>query len=136
MFCRQQVAEFRPHVDEVKQAGLELAIIGSGTPHFAKAFLEDLKLGDLPVYCDQELKSFAAAELRRSWGTVLDPRALAKGLVAMKYKQKKTMGDATQQGGVLIVRPDGTIPYHFVSRFAGDHAKNATILAEVKKAAA
>lgn len=136
MFCRQQVAEFRPHVDEVKQAGLELAIIGSGAPNFARAFLEDLKVGDLPVYSDQELASFTAAGLHRSLGSILDPRALIKGFSAIKYKQKRTMGDATQQGGVLIVKPDGSIPYRYVSRFAGDHAKNEAILDAVRAAAA
>src|SRR5690348_9374656 len=114
MFCRQQVAEFRPHVDEVKRLGLEVAVIGSGAPHFAKAFIEDLKLGDLPIYSDQSLATYAAAGLHRSFGSILHPMAVVKGLSAIRYKQKKQMGDATQQGGVLIVRPDGSIPYRYV----------------------
>ncbi|HZS35601.1 MAG TPA: AhpC/TSA family protein [Polyangia bacterium] len=136
MFCAQQVAEFRPHYSELRERGVNVAVIGSGSPHFARAFVEDRDI-EMPVYSDEKRASFEAAGLKRGFCRVIDPRVMLKGARAIfKYRQRKTMGDAFQQGGVLIVRRDGTVPYHYVSEYAGDHPPTADVVAEVFRAAA
>ena len=40
---------------------------------------------------------------------------------ASGHRQVRTMGDAAQLGGVVIVRPDGSMPFRQISRYAGDH---------------
>jgi hypothetical protein len=135
MFCAQQAAELRPHLDEIRQAGLNIAMVGSGGPSFARGFRERMEL-DVPILSDEKLQAFTAAGLRRGAGTLLHPGVLARGATAIfKYRQRRTMGDVTQQGGVLLVKPDGMIAWAFRSRFAGDLPKPATVVAESLKAA-
>jgi peroxiredoxin len=136
MFCAEQVAEFRPHYAELRERGVNVAVIGSGSPHFARAFVEDRHV-EMPVYSDEERKSFQAAGLKRGIATMLDPRMIVRSAKTMfKHRQKRTMGDSMQQGGILIVRPDGTVPYHYISKFPGDHPPTADVVAEVFRAAA
>lgn len=128
------MAELRPHVSEIEKHA-DVVVIGSGAPHFARAFKEDLQI-DVPVYSDEKLESYRLAGLRRGVATLLHPAALAKGVVSFfKYPQRRTMGDPTQQGGAMIVKPSGTIAYRFVSRYGGDHPKPETLVDEALKAA-
>lgn len=113
-----------------------MAVIGSGAPNFARGFQERMSVPELRIYSDEKLASYAAAGMDRSIAALLNPMALIKGIRNnKKYPQKKVMGDARQMGGVVIVNPDGTIAWKYVSRYAGDHPPNATIVAEALKAA-
>ncbi len=130
------MAEFRPHVAGLKEAGIEVAVIGSGAPNFARGFQERMNVPELSIYSDEKLASYAAAGMERSWLSIVDPRAIWKGIGSLKrHPQKRVMGDASQQGGVVIVKPDGTIAWRQVSRYAGDHAPNEQIVDEALKAA-
>jgi hypothetical protein len=51
-------------------------------------------------------------------------RAACKGF----FPGSKVRGDALQLGGVFVVRPDGTIPFHHPSRYVGDHPSSQAIL--------
>lgn len=131
------MAEFRPHIETVKQAGVGYVIIGSGTPHFAKSFAERMKVEDVPLYSDTELKSYAAAGMHRGGLAALNPMVLIKGIKsALKYPQKHIYGDVKQLGGVLLVMPDGSVPYKFTSSYAGQHPKNEALVAAALKAVA
>ena len=44
------------------------------------------------------------------------------------------MGDNTQQGGTIVVRPGGAMPYKFLSRYAGDHARARDVVAAALQA--
>jgi hypothetical protein len=122
------VAEFRPHVPKLKEAGVQVAVIGSGAPNFLRGFKENVPI-DAPVFSDEKLASYNALEMHRGIKTFLDPRIALKAGAIFKYRQKKTMGEPTQQGGVIVVRPDGTMPFKFLSRFPGDHAKPEDVVA-------
>jgi hypothetical protein len=129
MFCAQQVAEFRPHAKKLRENGVDTYVIGSGGPNFALGFSERMG-GEIPVYSDQARASYQALEMRRGVCTLLDPRVLARGATAIfKYRQRRVMGDNTQQGGTIVVKPDGSMPYKFISRYAGDHAKAEDVVA-------
>jgi peroxiredoxin len=133
MFCAQQVAEFRPHARELKQKGIDTFVVGSGGPSFAAGFAERMG-GEIPIYSDQTRASYQALEMHRGACTLLDPRVIVRGATAIfKYRQRRTMGDATQQGGTIVVRPDGTMPYKFLSRYAGEHAKAKDVVAAALK---
>ena len=122
------MAEFRPHAEKLKEAGINVFVIGSGAPNFARGFKERLEV-DIPIFSDEKRVTYQALEMHRGVGTLLDPRMALKAAAIFKYRQRKTMGDATQQGGVIVVRPDGTMPFKFLSRFPGDHAKADDIVA-------
>jgi hypothetical protein len=136
MFCRQQVAELRPHVDELRRIGVEPHVIGSGTPPQAQQFVDRMHTGDLPIWSDAPLASYRAAGLKRSVvGTMLTPSSWVKGLkVAFRYRQGLTLGDPWQLGGALLARPDGTATWKYVSQASGDHPELAQMLDEARRA--
>ena len=41
---------------------------------------------------------------------------------------EKGAGDFWQLGGVLVVKPDGKIAYHFISDELGDHAPETDVM--------
>jgi hypothetical protein len=44
------------------------------------------------------------------------------------------MGDALQQGGLLVVKRDGTVALKYASRYAGDHPAASLIVEAVRAA--
>jgi peroxiredoxin len=132
MFCAQQVAEFRPHARKLREQGIQTYVVGSGAPNFARGFAERMG-GDIPIFSDEKRVTYQALEMHRGACTLLHPGVMARGVTAIfRYRQRKTMGDNTQQGGTIVVRPDGTMPYKFLSRYAGDHARAKDILAALQ----
>jgi len=131
MFCREQVAQLRDRLPEIRAAGADLVVIGNGNATFAQAFREDLGLGDLTLLVDPELRSYRAAGLRRGRAEVLSPRLATNALRAFRrgYRQGAVEGDAFQLGGVFVIRPNGALAYKYLSREAGDHAPLEDVLA-------
>ena len=118
---------------EIRERGAELAIVGNGAPPFARAFREDLGL-DVSLYTDPSLESYRALEFHRGpVRRVLGPRTWAHAVRALAggFFQGRTRGDLLQLGGVVAVRPDGTVAYRYASAEAGDHAPIADILSAI-----
>jgi hypothetical protein len=131
------VAELRPHVAELKQIGVSVHVVGSGTPAQARAFQEHIHAEDVPVVVDPPRASFRAAGMKRSVFRTMHPKSWLRGIKAMTaHPQQRTAGDPWQLGGAMIVRPSGDVRYHFVSDSAGDHPAVATLLDEARKAVA
>lgn len=109
-------------IDRIHAAGAELHVIGNGAPMFIAGFRETTKFPG-PIYTDPSLKVYAAAELVRGLARTFSPRAGLNALRALKggFRQGRTQGDPTQQGGVLVVAPSGEIRFHYISQVAGDH---------------
>ena len=136
MFCRQQVAEFRPHVEEFRKLGVSPYVIGNGTPEQAHQFAELLQTDDLPILSDQRRVTYRAMGFRRSvTATMLHPSTWLRGLqIALKYRQGKTMGDPWQLGGAAVIRPDGSEVWRYVSESGGDHPTIAALREAAQKA--
>ncbi len=141
--------QLRREVDRLHAHGAELVVIGNGTPHFARAFREDIHL-DTPLYVDTSCASYRALGMKRglartlgSWRTWVNLfRALRDGVrekrvtVILRWWRLSVpvlipgaQGDAWQLGGVLVVLPDGRIPYRYLSTIAGDHPQTTEVLA-------
>ncbi len=118
--------------DAFEAAGAELHVIGNGSPSFIAGFREQT-LFDGPLYTDPDLAVYRAAELQRSVAKTLDPRGLFGGIRAFAagHRQGRTQGDPWQQGGVIVVAPDGTVRWRHVSQRPGDNASPAQILASL-----
>jgi hypothetical protein len=148
------VAQLRREINTIHAHGAELVVIGNGTLHFAMAFREDLRL-ESPLYVDRSSASYRALRMRRgiartlgSWRTwVRQGRALWDGLrekrlpVILRWWYQSvpalipgTDGDAWQLGGVLLVLPDGRVPYRYLSSVAGDHPSAAEVIAALTAA--
>lgn len=121
----------------IEAAGATLHVIGNGAPMFMAGFRETTGY-DGPLYTDPSLAVYRALDLRRGAGTIVSARAAMNAVRALRggFRQGRTQGDATQQGGLLIVAPDGTIRYRHADRVAGDHAPLAEVLAALGRASA
>ena len=116
-------------MDEIRELGAELVVVGNGAKHFAEAFREDFRL-DSPLLIDPELRAYRAAGLRRGRVEVLSPRLPMNAVRALLggARQGSVQGDIWQLGGVFVIRPGGELAYRYVSREAGDHPPVVEIL--------
>lgn len=104
-------------------------MIGNGSAYFAKVFAEDLGI-DFPIYTDPDRRTYAALGLRREVSALFSLDILRNSRRAYEkgFRQTATQGDALQLGGVVVVLPDGRVPYVYRSKVAGDHPEPARIL--------
>lgn len=117
----------------IEDAGAALHVIGNGPPLFMAGFRETTGY-DGPLYTDPSLAVYRALELRRGAFTIVNPRAAWNAVRALRggFRQGRTQGDATQQGGLLVVGTDGAIRYRHADRVAGDHAPLRDVLAALR----
>lgn len=116
------MAELRSQLPAIRRAGADVAIVGTGSPSEAKAIQKELQIPDVRIFSDPKGMAYERAGLRRGILPLLRPRAVGNYLRAFfsGYVPRKVQGDSLQQGGVLVVRPGGTVAYAFRSRVAGD----------------
>lgn len=133
MFCREQVAQLRDVKAQIEAAGAGLAVVGNGTPFHAVGFRDDQGI-DFPLYVDPDLMAYRAAGLKRGARRTFNRRSVAKARATLKdgFRQGRTQGDPWQQGGVFVIRPDGSVPFGYVSEFAGDHPEVSEVLAALE----
>ena len=124
--------------DEFEAAGVELAVIGQGTPKHARAFQEDHGL-DFTLLVDPDRKTYEAAGAKVASVTdLLGPRVALKGLKAVageRVVQGRTIGHPAQLGGVLVVAPGGEVVWSHLANDAGDNPPNDEVLEAARKAA-
>jgi hypothetical protein len=124
--------------DAFEQAGVELALIGQGTPRHAQAFKEDHDL-EFTLLVDPKRRTYKAAGAKV--GSVTDlvgPRLALRGLKAAaseRVVQGRTIGSAAQLGGVLVVAPGGEVVWSHLADDAGDNPPNAAVLEAARTAA-
>jgi AhpC/TSA antioxidant enzyme len=119
--------------DEIEGSGARLAVIGQGTPAHAADFRRSQHV-DLPLLVDTDRRAYAIAGTRKAtFGELLGPKVLARGLrrsLASRVHQGSFAGgDPAQLGGVLIVAPDGSIPWAHLSQDASDNPPVAEVIA-------
>ena len=100
--------------------GGEIHAIGNGTVLMAQDFIEQFGIR-FPVYTDPSRASYRAAGMHRRFGLGLASIGRAKRAMDAGHRQGKVLGDAWQQGGVLVVLPGGREIYRHVDEGAGDH---------------
>jgi peroxiredoxin len=135
LFCRQQIADILPSLERIRAAGAELFVIGNGSVAEARDFQHDHQL-PVQLLTDPTRQAYCALDMRSGLGTVLRPSVLARSLQALRagFRQSTVAGDPLQQGGVVIVGPDGVERYRYISRSAGDHPDPEAILASLEGA--
>src|SRR3954469_13591687 len=135
MFCREAAARFAPRKAEIEKAGAKMLFIGNGKAEHAKWFVENLALGDLPVYTDPRRASFREAGLKAGVARVASPKALLNAARALKagFRQSRTKGNPWQMGGVVLIDAKGKTRWTHIEENAGEIADPDGVLAEVKK---
>jgi hypothetical protein len=123
---------------EFDAAGVRLVVIGQGRPSDALEFMKKLDV-DLPMYVSGDRAAHRAAGAKvGTMGELLGPRSVLRGIrrsASDRVVQGKIVGHAAQLGGVLIVKPDGSIPYVHLAEDASDNPPNDEVLAAARDAA-
>ena len=122
--------------DKIEAAGANLAVIGQGTPAHAQDFIEANHVQGLRVLVDPTRESYKSAGTKiATFNELLGPRVVAKGTASAlrtRLPQTSTKGHPAQLGGVLIVTPDGKVPYAHLADDASDNASSEEILAALR----
>ncbi len=120
------------HRAEFEEAGATLVAVGNGSALMARDFQERFEV-KIPLYTDPSRRSYELAGLKRS--------ALFFGLQTMKrgrrakaagFRQGRVAGDPWQQGGDVIISPEGEMLYARASEGPGDHAPIDELLAALR----
>ena len=124
---------------EFEAAGVPLVLIGQATPRHAAHFRRVQEV-ELPVLADEERASYRAAEAKvASAIEMLGPKSIAKGFMKTaqsrgKIRQGKVIGDPAQLGGAMVIAPDGTVAWSYMSKDPSDSAPVGEILAAAREA--
>jgi hypothetical protein len=125
--------------DEFEAAGVELAVIGQGTPRHARSFQDDLGVGELTLLVDPDRETYEAAGAKMAGVTDLfSPRVALRGLRAVaseRVVQGRTIGHPAQLGGVLVIARGGEIVWSHLANDAGDNPPNSVVLEAARAAA-
>lgn len=119
--------------DRFQAAGADVVVIGNGSPSFIAGFRKETGF-DGKLYTDPSLETYRLAGMKRSFLRTISPMGLFYAVRAMSrgQKQTRTKGDRDQQGGVIVVRPDGKMLFAHQDRSPGDLATNERILAALR----
>jgi len=123
---------------EIRAAGGSIAVIGLGTPAFAKGFREATRY-EGPLFVDGEGAAYRAVSLKRLklW-RLMSPRMIGNALRAKKegFRQGKVEGDPWQLGGTLVVAPGDRLVYRWRNTNADDDAPLDDVVAALGTATA
>ncbi len=124
---------------EFEAAGVPLVLIGQATPRHAAHFRRVQEI-ELPVLADEERESYGAAGAKVASATeMLGPKSIAKGFMKTaqsrgKIRQGKVIGHPAQLGGAMVIAPDGTVAWSYMSKDPSDSAPVGEILAAAREA--
>ena len=121
----------------LEATGARLVLIGQANPRQAAHFRRRQGL-HVPVLADENRESYKAAGAKKANANELvGPRLIARGALATvrtRQLQTRTVGDAAQLGGALVVIPDGRVVWSHMSEDASDNAQPGEILAALQAA--
>lgn len=123
---------------DVRAVGASVAVIGLGTPLFAKGFRSATGYVG-PLFVDVSGEAYRAVSLKRLkvW-SLFSPRMIRSALRARKegFRQGKVEGDPWQLGGTLVVAPGDRLLYAWRNKNADDDAPIDDVLGGIRKARA
>jgi peroxiredoxin len=142
VFCRELAVDIHRHRERFAEADVELAVIGHGTPAQARDFRR-LQNVDLKLLVDPDRKVYELAGAKvATIGELIGPRQILRGLRAtivsrlkqgsIAVHQGKIIGHAAQLGGVLVIAPDGSVRYAYLSEESGDNPPAREVLAAAR----
>ena len=124
--------------EEFESAGVELVVIGQGTPAHARAFAADHDVEGLRLLVDTHRVAYKAAGARKSGVSGLfGPKVMlraAKAVASERVVQGRIIGSASQLGGVLVVARDGSVVWSHLASDAGDNPPNSSVLEAARAA--
>ena len=125
--------------ERFEEAGVNLAVIGQGTPKHAAHFKRSQNV-DIPLLADPDRRTYEAAGAKRATvGELLGPGVVAKGIrssIRSRVVQSRPVGHPAQLGGVLVIATDGRVTWSHLADDASDNPPNDVVLEAGRGAAA
>lgn len=142
VFCRQLAVDIHRHRHEFDEADVQLVVIGFGTPEQGRGFLKTQNV-DLKLLLDPDRKVYELAGAKvATLNEVIGPLQVWRGLKAtimsrmrqgsIAVHQGRIVGHAAQLGGVLVIAPDGSVRYAYLSEESGDNPPAREVLAAAR----
>ena len=122
-FGRRQVMQLCHEEDALRNAGIDVVLVSSGTPAQAEAFRRDYRV-PFTIICDPDRVLFKKYALREmTLRHYLSPRMHVKTIqvLAQGYGHKSGEGSEAQLGGVFIIATSGKVAYAHIAADAADH---------------
>jgi len=124
------VAQLRREQDGLKTAGLDVVLIGSGSPAQAESFRHDYEV-PFPIVSDPDCVLFKKYGLRdMETRDYFSPIMLVKvvKVLAEGYGHKSGQGSNSQLGGVFIIDTGGKVRFAHIAANAADHPSPQEII--------
>lgn len=110
-FCKEHVATLIKRQSEFTAAGVDIVIVGNGSPERAKAFTAQMKT-PFPVVTDPSGEAYSAFRLKKAEKkSLFTPQVLLGGVRAASkgYFPKPTQGDPLQLQGQFLIDTHGVV---------------------------
>ncbi len=121
--------------EQFETAGAKLVLIGQATPRQAAHFRRRREI-ELPVLADETRRTYKIAGLKvGSFMDLLGPKVVAKGAMTTartRMLQGKTVGNAAQLGGGMVIDRDGRVAFTHRAADASDNAPPEELLDAVR----
>lgn len=133
-FCREHARELDGRREGFEEAGVDIVMIGPGTPAEAAAFAGKLGLRD-SVMTDPERTAYRAYGLAEaSARSLLDPRVIAGGVraAARGFLPRTSSGNPLQLQGQFLIDRDGIIRSATRPRLMSDIPSATALLADAR----
>jgi peroxiredoxin len=142
VFCRDHAVQLHRARRHFEDAGVGLVAVGIGTPAEAAAFRRAQGV-DLPLLADPERKTYALAGTKvATLDELLAPKVVGRGikrtilsrlrLGSIAVHQGRIQQHGAQLGGVLLIAPDGSVRYAYLSHDASDNPPVREVLAAAR----
>jgi len=123
----------RGHEAEIEERGARLIAVGTGDERYARAFIDDEKIG-FPVLLDEEGEAAEIASLKRGNAFELaGPRTAGAVLraTAAGHRQHRTGKRPRQLGATFVIGPGDVMRYEHLDGDVTDHAPIEEVLAAI-----
>jgi peroxiredoxin len=127
---------------DFEKADVELVVIGHGSAAHAADFRRQQNV-ELPLLVDPDRRVYELAGAKvATLPELIGPRQILRGLRAtimsrlrqgsIAVHQGRIIGHAAQLGGVLVIAPDGSVRYAYLSEESGDNPPAREVLAAAR----
>ena len=143
VFCRSHAVQLHRARRQFDDAGVDVAVIGFGTPADAAEFrrLQGVDLKLLVDDLDRRTYVIAGAKVatldeiigpRAAWEAIKQTVLSRLRLGSIAVHQGRIRHNAAQLGGVLLIAPDGSVRYSYLSEHAGDNPPVREVIAAAR----
>jgi peroxiredoxin len=137
VFCQHHAVQLDGAREQIEADGAKLVFIGQATPRQAAHFRRRRNIV-APVLADETRATYKLVGAKKgSTGQLIGPKVVAKGAVITARTgilQTKTIGNAAQLGGAMVIAPDGSVVWSQMAKDASDNASAQDIISAVQSA--